>query len=200
MSSIEGRRSTKGETNEQGSPMQMGMKYARKLQPQLSKHARSGTMSGVTGGFTVLRGIRTMRRGKRLRGFFRLVFGLALVGIAVTQRRNARQTSNVDRDVDQSDVVSTGPDDLEAAATDENAGVEHHEDVSGIADTGADIDDVETDDRGEDLGQADVDEREVVDTGTDAADVESDQEADEESSETADAGSGDGTDEEDRRS
>ena len=147
--------------------MRMATAYARKLRPSLSKHARSGTMSGVTGGLSVLRGIREIRRGKRFRGLARILTGLVLVGVAVTQRRNARGRG----DVDQSDVVSTGPDDLEAAATDDDAGVEHREDVDDAVDTGADIDDIDPDERGEDLGEGDVDEREVVDTGTDAVDA-----------------------------
>lgn len=47
-----------------------------------------GGAAGVVGGVGLLRGVRALRRGQRLRGLTRLVLGGLLVGLAVSQRRS----------------------------------------------------------------------------------------------------------------
>ena len=160
--------STEESGDEYGGTAAMAASYARKLGPRLQEHSRSGTMTGIAGGLSVLRAVRMFRRGRTGRALLQLLFGLVWIGIAATQRRERREGGGAGG-VDQSDVVSTAPDDLAAATTDD-AGIEHHENVDGV-DTGTDDLAAAATDDGNDLGEADVDEREVVDTGTDAADA-----------------------------
>jgi len=143
--------------------------------------AKSGALAGVLGGATVLRGVRSLRVGKRVRGLGRLVVGGALLAVAAAQRRAGREPSGERIDIDQSDVVDTGPDidgvGESGSATDHVGG----EAASDAVDTGPDIDEAideseaETDaDPGESGtgGAVEADDAEAAETAADAGEAE----------------------------
>ncbi|QLH79799.1 hypothetical protein HZS55_21985 [Halosimplex rubrum] len=110
------------------------------LSTRLRGYAQSGTLAGVLGGAAVLRGIRSLRAGERARGLSRMAVGGALLAVAAVQRRAGREPSGEPIDIDESEVVDTGPD-LDAVGESGN-GTDHAggEAASDVVDTAPDID------------------------------------------------------------
>ncbi|WP_459194799.1 hypothetical protein [Halosimplex sp. J119] len=124
------------------------------LSKYVRRGARSGAIAGVSGGATVLRGIRSIRAGDRARGLRRLVVGAGLLAVAAVQRRSGRDRGER-IDIDQSDVVETSPD-LESVVDESSAEPAHAsgDEASSVVETGPDIEDAVED--------------ESVESGTDA--------------------------------
>ena len=151
----------------------VAMRYVRRA-------AGSGTLAGVGGVVSLLRGLRAIRRGDRKRGLLHIVLGALFVALAAVQRR-ARGGGT---DVDPADVVDTTPDveDVGGTGEDVGRGTGRHagDEAAAVADTSPDIGDVgSATDEGERRGGAATSDREasgyeatdVVDTAPDVEDV-----------------------------
>ena len=137
-----------------------GREYLSTVSPAILRALRSGNATAVVGGLSVLRGIRSLLAGQRMKGMRRIVLGTAFIGMGIAQRRSRRSATKAE--VDESDVVDTGPD-LEsvADATEERAtgGVEDTKtdlDASDVVDPEFDVEDVahEVDDTEQASGEA----------------------------------------------
>ncbi|WP_226007617.1 hypothetical protein [Natrinema salinisoli] len=70
----------------------------------------SGIPAGTVGGVSFFQGVRAFRRGDPERAFGHVSLGGVLVAIALAQRRSSGTRGDDRTAVDQTDVVSTGPD------------------------------------------------------------------------------------------
>jgi len=121
--------------------------------------AKSGALAGVLGGATVLRGVRSLRVGKRVRGLGRLVVGGALLAVAAAQRRAGREPSGERIDIDQSDAVDTGPD-IDEAIDESEAETDADPGESGTGGA-VEADDAEAAETAADAGEAEPERREA---------------------------------------
>lgn len=158
-----------------------GREYASEVAPYLRRSVESGTPTAVVGGAALLGGFRAFLRGERRRGLAGLVLGVALLAVAVAQRRSGG--AGRESGVEDTDVVGTGPD-VEAIA-DEAGGVgdEDHaggEAASSVVDTSPDVEDTASglesgaepdSESGPGSESASVDQRDVVDAGVDGQDL-----------------------------
>ncbi|ELZ26884.1 hypothetical protein C475_08116 [Halosimplex carlsbadense 2-9-1] len=161
------------ERDEQSSRSDGEGERASGVASRVREYAKSGTLAGVLGGAAVLRGLRSLRAGERARGVGRVVVGGALLAVAAVQRRAGREPTGERIDIDQSDVVDTGPD-IDAVGESGN-GTDHvgGEAASDVVDTAPDIDDaVDGTDESETGTDATLDASE---TGGAVDDVESDE-------------------------
>ncbi|MFB1066216.1 hypothetical protein [Natrinema sp. H-ect4] len=128
----------------------------------------SGLPAGIGGGVSLLRGVRALRRGEREHGVGQLVLGGVLVAVAIAQRRADGRRDETRADIDQTDVVSTGPeiDDLEER--DAGGGQHTGDEARRVAGTSIDIEDVDSSpDLESDVDASEIDQSDVVETGTD---------------------------------
>ncbi|PSP54354.1 hypothetical protein BRC82_10590 [Halobacteriales archaeon QS_1_67_19] len=152
--------------------------------PALSDHARSGNLAVVTGVVSLLRAGRTFLRGDRKRGAKRALIGIALLGLAVAQRRRGSAKP------DLSDVADTGPD-VESAVDPDDRETDRATGEDVVDTTDADVEESDTaPELDSDVESQDVDQRDVAgssdiaESTDDEADSESD--ADEARAESAD--------------
>lgn len=151
-----------------------------RLGPHADRHARSGNLAAASGVVSLLRAVRTLRKGDRKRGIVQAASGLFWLGVATTQRRSGSRSG----DVDQSDVAATSVelDDVDAGTSD----TDHRTGDEVVDTTDADLD--ETDTKPEldsDVDDADVDQTDVVDGGdVESVSEETDDEADEQETAT----------------
>ncbi|QLK27043.1 hypothetical protein HYG81_05385 [Natrinema zhouii] len=127
----------------------------------------SGLPAGIGGGVSLLRGVRALRRGEREHGVGQLVLSGVLLAVAIAQRRSDERRG-ARSDIDQTDVVSTGPeiDDLEER--DAGGGRHTGDEAQRVAGTSIDIEDVDSSpDPESDVDAAEIDQTDVVETGTD---------------------------------
>ncbi|WP_226480128.1 hypothetical protein [Natrinema amylolyticum] len=96
----------------------IGREHASRTLRYVRSGLESGIPVGVVGGVNLFQGVRAVRRGDPERGFGRLALGGVLVAIALAQRRSGGERGDDRTGIDQTDVVSTGPDidDLEGRA------------------------------------------------------------------------------------
>ena len=158
-----------------------GHGYASRIASSLRRGVGSGVVAAIVGGVGLLGGTRALLRGERWGGLARLALGVALLAVAVVQRRSrgAGRTS----EIDEADVVGTGPDvgaiavDAGGAGDGDNADGEA---ASAVADTAPDVEDassglgsgVEPDDEPEpDEASASTNQRDVGDAGADSEEV-----------------------------
>lgn len=101
-----------------------------------------GGAAGVVGGVGLLRGVRALRQGQRLRGLARLVLGGLLVGLAVSQRRSRAGRGGDGGSGTSSDASTVAPDAGGAERPTERGGGERAEgtDAGTRAETGAETD------------------------------------------------------------
>lgn len=162
------------ESNE--SPRERLERYTPTVQPAVRELVGDGRFSMLGGVVSVVRGLRSLRRGKTRQGLFRLVTGGAFLAIGAAQRRASRgQAETGDTDVDQTDVVGRDSD-IEAVSDglDTDDGTDGERDPAAVGETGPDVEDVDTapvtardsEDTPDEFGAADV-----VTTGVDAAPV-----------------------------
>jgi len=127
---------------------------ATALVSRVREHARSGTLAGVLGGAALLRGIRSLRAGERVRGLGRVVAGAGLLGVAAVQRRAGRGPSGERIDIDQTDVVDTAPDIDAVGSVNGDGDHADSEAATEVVDTGPDVEDaVESDDTETEAGE-----------------------------------------------
>ncbi|PSP75111.1 hypothetical protein BRC81_16655 [Halobacteriales archaeon QS_1_68_20] len=165
-------------------------------------------MTGIVGGAGLLGGLRALSAGNRERGLVRLALGAGFLATAFVQRRSRREGP----DVEETDVVDTGPDVDDIA--DEAGGVGEGDHATGdaaaeVTDTSPDLEAVGSaleSDSATEAGSGSVDQREVADTGLDSEDFTEavEREADDAGGEEgtsdeapAEEGTGDGTEIED---
>lgn len=164
----------------------------------LRELASSGAITGLGGAVTIVRGLRSLRRGETGRGLFRLATGALLVALAVAQRRT-RDGRSEGRDTgafDQTDVAGTGSDtdleDVSSGLDTSDEGTETDTDPAEVIDTGSDVEDVSSGLDSEDRrgSRGDTDQTDVVDTGLDTDDIDagSDLDAEDEGGHRSDAG------------
>ena len=161
-----------------------GREYVSEAMRYVRSGVESGAFAGASGGVSLFRGLRSLRRGDSLRGLGRLLLGGLFVAIAVVQRRSkSGGSAGGERErggVDQTDVVDTGPD-IEDVSEGMTAGDQSHasgDEAAAVVDAGPDIEDAEpslesdsdaetTDGDQIDTRTADVDQTDVVETGID---------------------------------
>ena len=160
-------------------PAGSGHEYASKVAPSLRRGVGSGALTAIVGGAGLLGGLRALLRGERKRGVARVVFGAAFLTVAVAQRRS--RGPEKESDVEETDVVGSGPD-VEAIADEAgDVGDDDHaagEAASAVADTSPDVEDAGSEldsesrtELGSDAASTSVDQREVADTGVDSQDL-----------------------------
>ena len=150
-----------------------GREYISKATPYLRRGVESGTVTAIIGGASLLSGIRAFLAGERKRGLARLILGTGFIAAALGQRRS--RSSGEMPDVEQTDVVDTGPD-VDAVADEAGGtGEEDHavgETAVDVTDTTPDIEDVSSGLESEsDAESASVGQHEIVDTGVESADL-----------------------------
>ncbi|MFC4549207.1 MULTISPECIES: hypothetical protein [Halorussus] len=158
------------------------------LEPRVTRHSKSGTLTAATGVVSLLRAGRTFLKGNRKRGLLQALAGLFWVGVAVAQRRGNSGPSGTE----MSDVVDTGPDYENVESRERDTDHATGEEV--VDTTDADIDESDTaPEVDSDVDAEDVDQRDVADTDEveTAADSEESGEGEATDAEAA------GTDEED---
>jgi hypothetical protein len=170
-----------------------GREYLSKGAPHLRRGVESGAVAAIVGGVGLLGGLRGLLGGERKRGLAKLAVGATFLGAALAQRRFRGGGAS---DVEETDVVDSGPD-VDAVA-DETGGVgedDHATDEAAaeVTDTSPDIEDAASETEAEsdtdaDAGAGSVDQRDVAGTG-----VDSDAMAEETDGEADDAGDEDGT-------
>ena len=119
-----------------------GREYTARVASSLRRGVGSGAVAAIAGGTGLLGGFRALLRGERKRGLVGLVLGAALLAVAVTQRRSRR--SGRTSDLDEADVVGTGPDVESIADEAGGAGDGDHavgEAASSVVDTSPDVED-----------------------------------------------------------
>ncbi|MDF9744120.1 hypothetical protein [Natrinema salsiterrestre] len=87
-----------------------GREYVSRAGRYVRGVIESGVPAGVVGGVSLFRGVRAFRRGDLERSFGHVSLGGVLVAIGLAQRQSSRSHSGDRTAVDQTDVVSTGPD------------------------------------------------------------------------------------------
>lgn len=116
----------------------------RRIQPYISDSARSGNLAVVTGVVSLVRAVRTFRKGDRKRAMLRALGGLVWIGIALSQRRRSGgKGGGGTGEVEQSDVADTGPD-LDDLETTQEYGGEPATGEEVVDTTPADIDESDT--------------------------------------------------------
>lgn len=152
-----------------------GREYVSKAAPSLRRGVESGAVTATIGGIGLLSGLRAVLAGKRTFGLARLALGVGFLTTALLQRRSRDRSG--EPDVEETDVVDTGPDADAIADEAGGAGEEDHADSGAaveIADTSPDIENVEPgieSDADTDAEPASIDQREVVDSGVDSEDM-----------------------------
>ena len=144
----------------------------RRIQPYLSDSAESGNLAVVTGVVSLVRAVRSYRKGKRKRAILRALGGLVWIGIALAQRRRSGGGKGANlggggegtSDVEQSNVADTGPDLDDVETTEGTTGGEATgEEV--VDTTDADIDESDTaPELDSDVDAEDFDQSDVVGT------------------------------------
>ncbi|WP_224271049.1 hypothetical protein [Haloprofundus salinisoli] len=152
-----------------------GREYISKAAPYLRRGVGSGAVTATIGGVGLLSGLRAFLAGRRKFGLARLALGIGFLTAALLQRRSHNRSG--EPDVEETDVVDTGPDADAIADEAGGAGEEDHaasEATAEIADTSPDIEDVESgleSDADTDAEPASIDQREIADTGVDSEDL-----------------------------
>ncbi|WP_222917917.1 hypothetical protein [Natrinema sp. SYSU A 869] len=175
---------TQTETSETGDDagvrtVQNSSRIGREYASRTLEYARGGVGSGIPvgvgGGVSLLAGVRSVRRGNSERGFGRLALGGVLVAIALAQRRSAGERADGRTGIDQTDVVSTGPDidDLERrdAGGSQHASSDEAREIAGTAidiEGAVDTEDVDSSPEPEsDVDAAGIDQTDVAGSGPD---------------------------------
>lgn len=154
-----------------------GREYIAKAAPPLRGGVKSGAVTAIIGAAGLLGGLRALLGGERDRGITGIAIGAAFLAISLAQRRS--RSFGGEPDVEETDVVDTGPD-IESVA-DETGGLEAEDHAVGeaaaeVSDTSPDIEEVGTGLESESESEsesASIDQREVVDTGVDTEDLSS---------------------------
>ena len=147
-------------------------RYTSKVAPYLRRGVESNAVTASIGALGLINGLRALRAGKRGRGLAKLGFGAAVLAVTIARRRSGGRGAA--SDVDESDVVDTGPDVESVADETGGAGEDDHatgDAATSVADTAPDIGDVGSgleSDSGSDAESTSVDQRDVVETGADS--------------------------------
>jgi hypothetical protein len=168
---------TQRETTETGSETgieterrepETGREYVSRAGQYLRGVVESGIPVGVVGGTSLLRGARAFRRGDLERAFGYVSLGGVLVATALAQWRSSRSHASDRAAVDQTDVVSTGPDigALEGAT----GGGQHAsgDEAQRVARSSVDIEDAgSSPEIDSDVDAAAIDQSDVAESGVD---------------------------------